>query len=204
MDIPATPPADDSSPADVYTEADRAFLLGLARRTISDVVLKRKLLQPDSDQIPEKLNHRRACFVTLRLDGALRGCIGTILPEEPLYQTVIHMANRAAAHDTRFQPVTSDELDKLNIEISVLTVPQPLEFDSPEELLEKLRPGVDGVVLRLGPRRSTFLPQVWEHLSDKREFLSRLCQKAKLGPSDWRNPNLKIETYQAEAFEEKQ
>ncbi len=208
MDKPAThsgdesPQADEPSQADIYTKADRAFMLDLARRTIEDVVKKRKLPRPDSAQIPQKLQHRRACFVTLRIDGALRGCIGNILPEEPLYKAVIHMANRAATHDTRFQPVTADEVDKLHIEISVLSVPQPLEFSSPEDLLDKLRPDIDGVVLKLGLRQSTFLPQVWEHLSDKREFLTRLCEKAKLSPMDWRNPKLKIETYQVEAFEE--
>ena len=214
MDISTTPPAD------VYTKDDRVFLLELARRTISDVVLKSKppqphlsqphlsqphlsqphLSQPHSAQISEKLEQRRACFVTLRLDGKLRGCIGNILPEKPLYKTVMHMATSAATRDSRFQPVATDEVDRLHIEISVLSVPQPLEFDSPQDLLEKLRPGVDGVVLKLGPRHSTFLPQVWEHLPDKREFLARLCEKAKLAPTDWRNSELKIDTYQVEAF----
>lgn len=201
MAIPATP-QDKPSRADVYTKAERAFLLELAGRTIGDVVLNHTLPRPDSARIPEELKHKRACFVTLRMDGKLRGCIGNMLPEEPLYKAVIHNANRAATRDSRFQPVTSDEVGKLHIEISVLSVPAPLEFDTPEDLLEKLRPGIDGVVLRLGLNHSTFLPQVWESLSDKREFLSRLCEKARLSPTDWRNPQLKIETYQVEAFEE--
>ena len=79
---------------------------------------------------------------------------------------------------------------------------KPLEFDTPEELLEKLRPNVDGVVLKLGLSQSTFLPQVWEQLPDKREFLARLCVKAGLAPTAWKEPRLKIETYQVEAFEE--
>lgn len=197
MSTPTTPPDD------IYTKADRDFLLGLARREIEDAVLDRKPPRPDAPQIPEKLKHRRACFVTLRIDGALRGCIGSILPQEPLYKAVIHMANRSAAHDARFRPVSSEEVDKLHIEISVLSVPRPLEFDSPEDLLDKLRPGIDGVVLKLGIRQSTFLPQVWDHLPDKREFLRRLCEKATLAPNDWRDPKIEIETYQVEAFEEK-
>ncbi|MEA1952165.1 MAG: AmmeMemoRadiSam system protein A, partial [Planctomycetota bacterium] len=194
MDKPETHPADESPssdgppPADVYTKADRAFLLDLARRTISDVVLGRKLPRPDSAMIPEKLRERRACFVTLRLDGGLRGCIGGIMPEEPLYKAVIHAANRAATRDTRFQPVVADEVGKLHIEISVLSVPQSLEFNSPEDLLDKLRVGIDGVVLKLGPQSATFLPQVWGQLTDKREFLSKLCEKARLSAGEWRNP----------------
>ncbi|MBN2293877.1 MAG: AmmeMemoRadiSam system protein A [Pirellulales bacterium] len=208
MDNTATPADDDSTgsedaqPGAVYTKADRDFLLDLARHTISDVVLKRKLPQPDSAFIPEKLRQRRACFVTLRLDGKLRGCIGSMLPENPLYKAVIHMANRAATHDTRFHPVSADEVDKLHIEISVLSEPKPLEFSSPEDLLDKLQVGIDGVVLKLGLQSATFLPQVWKQLTNKREFLSRLCEKARLAPGEWRNPKLKIETYQVEAFEE--
>jgi AmmeMemoRadiSam system protein A len=189
---------------EVYTKADRDFLLGLARVTINSVVGKCKQPQPDPTQISGKLKQPRACFVTLRIAGELRGCIGAILPEEPLYEAVIHMATSSATRDSRFKPVASDEVEKLHIEISILTVPEPLEFDSPEDLIEKLRLGVDGVVLKLGPRQSTFLPQVWKHFSDKSEFLSRLCIKAGLLPTDWRKPELQIETYQVEAFGETQ
>ena len=201
MAKPATP---ETGGQNVYTKADRAFLLDLARRTITDVVRNknRKLPRPDSAVIPEKLKHRRACFVTLRENGELRGCIGAIFPEEPLYKAVIRMATRAATRDPRFPPVSAEELEKLHVEISVLSEPAPLEFDSPQELLEKLRPNIDGVVLKLGPNKATFLPQVWEQLPDGREFLARLCVKASLTPTAWKAPKLKIETYQVEAFEE--
>ena len=185
----------------VYTSADRAFLLDLAKRSINAVVNGEKPPQPDPSSISEKLKEERSCFVTLRENGELRGCIGGIFPEEPLYMAVIHMASRAATRDPRFPPVTADELEKLHLEISVLSEPQPLRFNSPDGLLTLLRPNIDGVVLTLGPSRSTFLPQVWRQLPDKREFLSRLCVKAGLSPIAWQDPSLKIETYQAESFD---
>ena len=194
--------AGDNGPSANYSPTDRAFLLDLARQTIKEVVINRKLPRPNPTDIPEKFQVDRACFVTLRKNGELRGCIGEIFPSRPLYETVIHTAAHAATRDTRFQPAAPDELDKLNIEISILTVPQRLEFNSPEELLDKLRPNVDGVVLKLGMNQSTFLPQVWEHLPDKRQFLSRLCEKAHLPLDAWTDPRLKIQTYRVEAFEE--
>jgi AmmeMemoRadiSam system protein A len=94
------------------------------------------------------------------------------------------------------------EPDQIEIEISVLTVPKTLEFESPEDLLAKLRPHIDGVILRRGGRQSTYLPQVWGQIPDKEEFLGRLSRKAGMAPTDWREPGLTVLTYQAEAFHE--
>ena len=107
-------------------------------------------------------------------------------------------------NDFRFTPVRPDEVDQLEIEISVLTVPQPLLFSSPEDLLDKLRPGVDGVVLRFGPKEATYLPQVWAELPDKEEFLTHLAEKADLSPSAWKSTEAKVLVYQVEAFQEKE
>ncbi len=185
-----------------YSQAERDFLLKLAREAICDAVAGRPL--PAPKEVPDDLKQERACFVTLREEGALRGCIGCIFPEGPLYQTVIDMARSAALRDARFPPVAVEEVARLHIEISVLSLPEPLAFRSAEKLLAQLRPGVDGVVLKLGSRRSTFLPQVWEQLPERREFLGRLCVKAGLRPTDWQDPDVKIETYRVEAFEEKE
>ena len=95
-----------------------------------------------------------------------------------------------------------EELEQLHIEISVLTVPQELAFDSPADLLRKLRPGTDGVVLRVDGRQATFLPQVWEQLPDKEEFLAHLSQKAGLSATAWKDPEAKVLVYQVEAFQE--
>lgn len=95
-----------------------------------------------------------------------------------------------------------DEVQRIHIEISVLSLPRPLEFKSPEDLLAKLRPGVDGVVLSVGPGQATYLPQVWKEIPSKEEFLGSLSRKAGLSESAWRSPEAKVETYQVEAFEE--
>lgn len=185
-----------------FTPEERAFLLGLARQTVNRVVTNGTLPQAPADPLPKKFTEPSGCFVTLTKDGKLRGCIGSIFAREPLYQAVIHMARSAALRDHRFEPVTPEELDQIQIEVSVLTVPQVLEFNSPGELLDKLRPHRDGVVLRLGYRESTFLPQVWEDLPEKEEFLERLSRKAGLIPDAWRSPAATILIYQAEAFHE--
>jgi AmmeMemoRadiSam system protein A len=185
-----------------YTAGERKFLLELARKTITRAANGDKLPTVDKAEISEKLRQTRACFVTLTKKGELRGCIGSIFPQEPLYEAVISRARAAALEDPRFTPVRPEELKDIEIEISVLSIPRPLEFKSPEELLEKLRPGVDGVVLRVGLRTSTFLPQVWEQLPDKELFLNHLAEKAGLSASAWRQAETTVLTYQVEAFKE--
>ena len=107
-----------------------------------------------------------------------------------------------ALSDPRFRPVQPDEAGKIRIEISVLTEPQPLAFDSPEDLLGKLKPHEDGVVLTIGQHGATFLPQVWEQLPDKAAFLDHLSQKAGCDPSAWRGKDTSVAIYRVEAFQE--
>jgi AmmeMemoRadiSam system protein B/AmmeMemoRadiSam system protein A len=185
------------------TTQQQAFLLKLARRTLDEVVSHRRLPQVDSAEVPQGLTESRACFVTLNKDGRLRGCVGDIFPRRPLYQAVVYSAAGAAVVDQRFLPVGADELAQIEIEISLLSLPASLEFKSPQELLEKLRPGVDGVVLRVGQQQATYLPQVWQQIPDKEEFLRHLAEKAGLEGSAWRDPKARILVYQAEAFHEK-
>ena len=185
-----------------FTPAQRKFLLELARRTVTEVVTRGKLLTLSAGEAPNGLTDPRAVFVTLTIGGRLRGCIGSIFPQRPLYQAVIHSAASAAVRDRRFSPVGARELDKIRIEVSVLTLPKQLEFESAEELLGKLRPKVDGVVLRVGSRSATYLPQVWEQIPDKEDFLNHLAEKAGLKKSAWRGADAKVQVYQAEAFEE--
>jgi AmmeMemoRadiSam system protein A len=111
-------------------------------------------------------------------------------------------AQSAAIHDYRFPPVQPDEVDKLEIEISVLTAPKPLTFTSPEDLLKKLVPHRDGVILQIGSARATYLPQVWEQLPDKAAFLSSLAQKAGCEATAWRKPGATVQIYHVEAFKE--
>ena len=201
------PKTSDSKTGDSKTSAwtpeDREFLLTLARRSIVQAVQSGKLSEVELGKLAPKLTEPRACFVTLTEKGELRGCIGHIFPREPLAHAVVHNAASAALRDFRFSPVTPQELSKIHIEISILTLPQPLDFKSPEDLLAKLRPRVDGVVLRVGQHQATYLPQVWEQIAGKESFLSHLAEKAGLPPNDWKRPDASVLVYQVEAFEEK-
>lgn len=142
--------------------------------------------------------------MTLTQNGELRGCIGHIRPEAPLHEAIQDTARNAATRDPRFEPVRPDELGKIEIEVSILTVPQPMEFSSPEDLLRKLQPLKDGVILEIEGRTATFLPQVWEQLPEKEEFLNHLAQKAGCPPDAWRSPGTKVQIYHVEAFKESQ
>ncbi len=198
-------PSADATPAAADTElsaADRQFLLDLARRTIREVTAGRDLPQLAPGNAPEACRAEKGCFVTLTKAGDLRGCIGNIVPTGPLFRSVIQNARSAALRDPRFQAVSASETDQLEIEISVLTEPRPLVFSSPDDLLAKIQPNRDGVVLRIGEHSATFLPQVWEQLPDKTEFLSRLAAKSGCAPSAWRGRDVSVLTYRVEAFEE--
>jgi AmmeMemoRadiSam system protein A len=187
-----------------YAESERKFLLDLARRTLTCVVTNPGLsgFEINAKSVPPKLSETKACFVTLTENGELRGCIGHISPQEPLSQAVVDNARNAAIRDPRFPPVQPGEAGKIKIEISVLTEPKPLQFSSPEDLLAKLQPGKDGVVLKLDGQGATYLPQVWEQLPDKVEFLNHLSEKAGCAPGDWRKPGTTVLIYHVEAFKE--
>ena len=195
--LPGTP-----SPSGSLSTKERRYLLDLARRTVRDVVTNGTTPTLDPSRLPPRLTQKKGCFVTLKKNGKLRGCIGYIFPVEPLYRAVIDNARNAAIKDRRFDPVQPSELKQIEIEVSVLTPPEPLEFDSPEDLLGSLRPNVDGVVLRIRRRQSVFLPQVWEQLPDKETFLAHLSAKAGCPPQAWKEPGTSVLTYQVEAFKE--
>ncbi len=190
-----TPPFD-------YSAAEKQFLMALAKQALQEVVTQGQLPQVAAGDVPPKLAEPKGCFVTLTKRGKLRGCIGLIMPEEPLFQAVLHNTRGAARRDPRFAPVEAGELPELEIEISILTEPKLLTFRSPEELLEQLRPHETGVVLRLGEYRATFLPQVWQQLPDKVDFLNRLAVKAGCAASDWRTPAAQISIYRVQSFKD--
>jgi len=181
---------------------ERTWMLDLARRTLTEVVNGRAAPELIEKDVPEKIRGEGACFVTLTMGGQLRGCIGHIVAVEPLYKSVRDNAQHAALEDYRFPTVRPEELKKIHIEISVLTKPEPLAFKGPDDLLKKLQPHKDGVVLKVGGRGATFLPQVWEQLPDKEEFLSHLSQKAGMPAQAWREPGTQVSIYHVEAFEE--
>lgn len=184
------------------SQEEKQILLGLAREAIQHAVNRRSLPPLDLDNLPPRLQGLGAAFVTLTKEGELRGCIGTLEAYQPLAEDVREHAAAAALEDFRFPPVRPAEVEQLEIEISRLTEPQPLEYDSPLDLVHKLRPGIDGVVLKDGFRRATFLPQVWEKLPDPVLFLDQLCLKMGSQKSAWRTRKLEVLTYQVEEFHE--
>ena len=178
----------------------RAQLLGIARASLREAVGSGRLAEPAAPG-PE-LAQPRGCFVTLTERGALRGCIGNLTARGPLYRQVAENARSAALEDPRFSPVPAAEEGALKIEISVLTEPRQLFFSSTDDLLEKLQPGVDGVILRIGDHLATYLPQVWEQMPGKTAFLDSLAEKAGCDASDWRKPGTAVFLYEVESFKE--
>ena len=184
--------------------AECQTLLELARRVLVRVAADASALLPELPvkDLPAKFLEKKACFVTLTKGGDLRGCIGHLEPQEELYRAVMDNARSAAVHDPRFSPVRPIEVASIRLEISILTEAKPLAFSSPENLLSQLRPHEDGVVLRIGSRRATFLPQVWEQLPDKVQFLDQLARKAGCEASAWRGRDTQVSIYRVECFAE--
>jgi AmmeMemoRadiSam system protein A len=181
---------------------ERRLLLALAREAVCRGVTGAPLPEIEACKVPPRLAEPVGCFVTLTREGVLRGCIGNLEPRWPLWQAVLENARAAATRDRRFPPVAPDEVETLRIEISVLTPPQPLVCDSPDALLAQLAPGRDGVLLELGARRATFLPQVWDKLTDKVTFLDQLALKAGGTAGDWWRPDARVSIYAVEHFAE--
>ena len=184
------------------SEDEGKYLLGLARKTIKNRLFKSEEPQIDQEDMPEIFQKRLGTFVTINIEGNLRGCIGHIIPRETLIEGIKVNAINAAFRDPRFPPLSKEELDRIDIEISVLTPPKDLSYTDAEDLLKKLRPGTDGVIIKKGFYEATFLPQVWEQLPKKQEFLSHLCLKAGLSADSWMTEKLQVSTYQVQAFEE--
>jgi AmmeMemoRadiSam system protein A len=183
------------------SDVDRKALLKLARSVIKTTLVKdEKIEKPD--KLSAALKEKRGCFVTLHKNGALRGCIGTIEPSKSLSAGVEENAVNSAFKDPRFPAMVEEELGDIDIEVSVLTVPRILEFKGEDELLKKLKPGIHGVILSHGWRGATFLPQVWDQLPDKKDFLKHLCMKAGLGNNCWKDKETVVKIYEAEYFSE--
>lgn len=182
----------------------KEVLLSLARAAIAESVgLSHDI---DLQQLLKEnpwLKEKGAVFVTLnnRSNHALRGCIGSLIAHRELYRDLIDNAVAAAKHDPRFSPLTQNEFDKISVEVSLLSEPKELFYKDTKDLKNKIRPNIDGVVLKYGGRQATFLPQVWEELNDFYEFFGHLCQKAGLsGKCLEDHPD--ISTYQVQKFEE--
>jgi len=186
----------------MLTPDERKILLREARRALEAAVKGQSLPSLDSEALPERLITPGATFVTLTKQGELRGCIGAMEASVPLVEDVRLHAIAAALQDYRFPPVTPEELDDIRIEISYLTPLQKVNYGDPQDLIDRLRPRIDGVLLRDGIQRATFLPQVWEKIPQPDLFLSYLCQKMGADSDLWRQKKLDVYTYQVEEFHE--
>jgi uncharacterized protein len=187
----------------MLSSEDKKFLLQIAREAIQQAVDGHPVHSIDHHGLSPDLLENGASFVTLTIHGDLRGCIGALEAYQPLVDDVQEHAVAAAMDDYRFPQLQSHELPKVHIEISHLTPSVRLEYADPEDLLSKLKPGVDGVILRDGRNRATFLPQVWEKVPEKQAFLGQLCQKMGAASDTWRRKHLDVYTYNVEEFQEK-
>ena len=204
-------------------EKIKKYLLSVARSTIAvKLGLEEPELKIPPGALTRVLQEKRGVFVTLEIGGRLRGCIGHIEGILPLILGVRENAESAAFGDPRFDPLTASEFPNVDVEISVLSVPRPLSYSDAEDLKAKLRVGVDGVVLSKGFAKATYLPQVWDTFREemgagagaagawtaddedalKEQFLGSLCAKAGLPYDEWREGDVKVETYQAEVIGE--
>ena len=187
---------------DELTLDEKKTLLRLAREALECCVRGETLPALDEAILTPRLCEPGATFVTLTERGQLRGCIGALEPYQSLVQDVREHAVAAALEDPRFPPVSVSELNRIEVEVSRLTRPIPLDYKDAKDLLSKLRPYKDGVILRDSFRRATFLPQVWEKIPDRAEFLDNLCYKMGASHDLWRKKHLEVLIYQVEEFHE--
>jgi len=183
----------------------RRYLGEVARAAIAQGAGRKGPRDPNAQpklhlrNVPRPLMSARASFVTVTLDGNLRGCVGSVTPHQALAVDVAASAYKAAFSDPRFPPVSTDEAARIGIGVSILSHMRPIDFASEAELIDALNPDVDGVVLTHGAQRGLFLPQVWESLREPTAFLRRLKEKAGLAPDFW-SPTMKAYRFGTESF----
>ncbi len=184
------------------TIEEQKTLLHLAREAMERGVKGEELPPLDETLLTPGLREEGSSFITLTEHSQLRGCIGSLEPYQSLAADVCEHAVAAALHDPRFPPVSKEELNGIKIEVSRLTRPVLLEYKDANDLLSRLCPHVDGIILRDGFHRATFLPQVWEKIPDPADFLGNLCYKMGADPDLWRRKHLDVLTYKVEEFHE--
>ena len=197
---------DIESPPAQFSDAHGRMLVDLARKTIADRLgastAESTTAELSSSFTDECFKLHCGTFVTLKINGNLRGCIGNLTSTETVLDGIKRNAVNAALHDPRFSPLSKEELDRTQIEVSILSEPQQIDYQDGEDLIGKLRAHVDGVIIRKGHASATFLPQVWDQLPETEDFLNHLCMKAGLPADAWRDEELEVLTYQVQYFEE--
>jgi uncharacterized protein len=185
----------------LLTAKQGRFLLRVARSAIAKNLGGREKIPALEDAA---LRKESGTFVTLKLAGQLRGCIGNLEPAGSIYESVKRNALHAAFSDYRFSPLTQDELERVHLDISILSPTSALSYNDGDDLIKKLRPGIDGVILHHGVAAATFLPQVWDQLPQPEQFLGHLCRKAGLPEKTWRDAHPDILVYQVQCFSEEE
>ena len=182
---------------------DKEYLLKIARRAMQRYFQDEGVFQVEKDELPQSLKEKKGTFVTLWKNNELRGCIGDLESEKPIYQSVIDNCLASALLDSRFTALKGDELNDIKIEISILSelkkLPNFTDYDSFLKYLNKYKPGL---LIKKGAHQATFLPQVWEDLSSAELFISHLCEKAGLEKDEWKRMDLEIYQYSAAVFKE--
>ena len=190
-----------SSLGEAPTLEDRRTLLGVARTALAHGVDTGAMLSVDVARYPARLQRERGCFVTLRGgDDALRGCVGSLRPRRPLVAEVARSAFMAGFRDPPLGPLTAEELPSHHVYITVVSTPEPLVVGSEAELLRRLRPHIDGVILREGAQLSTFLPDVWATLPEPEDFVRHLKVKGGWDAEYW-SDTMCVELYQTVSFD---
>ena len=182
-------------------ELPGAELLRLARGSIEYGFIHREPLPINCDELPQALTEPGATFTTLRFEGELRGCSGTLEAVHPLAKDVTRSAFQAAFRDPRFDPVGEDEFGVIRLEVSVLSPLESIPVTDEADLLERLTPGLDGLVIVADGRRATFLPKVWDMLPDPRQFLTALKGKCGLADDYW-SERLEFQRYRTTSYVE--
>ncbi len=170
-------------------------LTEIARKAIEKYFSNDKYMPNCSER--KKHYDKKACFVTLTIDGKLRGCMGSLIPIKSLWQDIVDNAINSAFNDPRFPPLSKAELNNVKIEVSILSEPKEIKFKNPEELLRKIRKDW-GIIIQSRNKSATFLPQVWEQLPKKQQFLEELSLKAGLGKSAWKQSKIYYYTVSVE------
>ncbi|MBO6701493.1 MAG: AmmeMemoRadiSam system protein B [Pseudomonadales bacterium] len=190
---------ENADTGDHWSRAEQQTLLQVAREAVRNPLEGENNYNINLDRFSDRLKLQRATFVTLNINGRLRGCIGSLQAHRPLIVDVANNAQAAAFNDPRFERLTHDEYQRVDIHISVLSEPKPLAVQARADLLEKLRPGIDGLIIQEAGKQATYLPSVWEQLSTPEQFVSELRRKAGLSAEGW-SDKTRVMTYRTEDF----
>lgn len=182
------------------TKENGNYLVKIAKKSIENYLNNKNTINIP-DNCPNELKEKLGVFVTLNKNNELRGCIGYPEPILPAIEACINAAISAGFNDPRFYPINKEEFETIDIEVTVLTKPKILEVNNPKEYLNKIRIGIDGLIVEKGFNKGLLLPQVApENNMDEEEFISHTCLKAGLNPNSWLDSDCKVYTFEGQIF----